>query len=150
MPTRLLYRIDLPRWDQQASVRILPSGKPKSVRRIWDPLQGNSRSHWRSRAHATKEVIEAVAWLAKAQQIPQADHITVTLTWAPGDNRRRDADNLWPLLKVCCDALARGPRADLPGLHLVPDDTPEFMTKLAPVIAPPPAAGLWLDLEVTA
>lgn len=143
------YRVHLPRWDQQGQARVAKNGSIVTRRKIWDPLQGNSRSHWRARSAATKEVIQAVAVLAMAQQIPHGKHIAVTLTWAPGDRRRRDADNLWPLLKVCCDGLARGPRRDLPGLRLVPDDTPEFMTKHAPVIAPPPADGLWLDIEVT-
>jgi hypothetical protein len=34
------------------------------------------------------------------------------------------------------------------GLDLVPDDTPEHFTKLAPILAPPPAKGMWLDLSI--
>lgn len=143
------YRIMLPRWDQQGSTRIDGKGRMRHVRRIWDPLQGNARAHWRRKAEATREVITVVSVLAMAKRIPSGQHLTVTLVWAPGDRRKRDADNLWPLLKVCCDALARGPRKDLPGLRLVPDDSPEWMTKRAPVILTPPATGLWLDIEVT-
>lgn len=115
-------------------------------------LAGNSRAHWRGRDRDTKQVRADVTRLAAAAGLHQTGpwtHIAVTLTWAPGDRRRRDADNLWPLLKACCDALARGPRRDWVGLELVPDDTPQWMTKHAPVIAPPPARGLWLDLDLT-
>lgn len=112
-------------------------------------LVGNSRAHWRQRSADTHQVRDDVMRLAQQAHLDKLTdirHVTVTLTWAPGDNRRRDADNLWPLLKVACDALARGPRRDWVGLELVPDDTPEHMTKMAPVIQPPPAQGMWLDL----
>lgn len=136
-------RLDLPRYDQ----REVPGAR----RPVWQALTGNARpGHWAARHRATKRVIADVVWAARNQRLHQLDDVAqveVTLTWAPGDRRRADADNLWPLLKVCCDALARG-RTDLPGLHLVPDDTPTWMTKHAPVIAPPPATGLWLDLVI--
>lgn len=108
-------------------------------------LVGNSRHHWRQRSADTLLVRTDVMRLAQAAGLHRygpsvVEHVTVELVWAPGDKRRRDADNLWPLLKACCDALARGPRRDWVGLALVPDDTPEHMTKLAPRIDPPPAA----------
>lgn len=109
-------------------------------------LRGNSRSHWRARSAITRQVRSDVAVLAKQAGIPVSPHLTVELVWAPGDKRRRDADNLWPLLKVACDALARG-RKDWVGLELVPDDIPEFMTKLAPRIAPPSEAS-WRGLRL--
>lgn len=113
-------------------------------------LVGNSRAHWRQRSADTRNVRGTVLTLAQAaglHRVGPARHVTVELVWAPGDNRRRDADNLWPLLKVGCDALARG-RRDWVGLDLVPDDTPEHMTKRAPRIEPPPARGMWLDVTV--
>lgn len=114
-------------------------------------LVGNSRAHWRRRSADTKQVRGDVLRLAQAADLHQlarpVEHVTVGLTWAPGDRRRRDADNLWPLLKVCCDALARG-RKDWVGLDLVPDDTPTYMDKLAPRIEPPPAHGMWLDITL--
>lgn len=143
-----VYRLELPRYDQAWQTRRKRKGGITHVRPVWDPLQGNTRAHWRRKNEATQQLIGDIMWLAKAAKVPHAQHLVVTLTWAPGDNRRRDADNLWPFLKACCDALARGPRADWPGLRLVPDDTPEFMDKRAPVIAGPPASGLWLDIEV--
>jgi crossover junction endodeoxyribonuclease RusA len=104
-------------------------------------LYANVRTHWRRRSADTLQVRADVTNLAKAAHLHRVDgvrFVTVELVWAPGDRRRRDADNLWPLLKVICDALARQ-RADLVGLDLVPDDTAEFMQKLAPRIEPPPA-----------
>jgi crossover junction endodeoxyribonuclease RusA len=118
----------------------LPYQRPPSA------LTGNTRSHWRSRSSQARAVRTDVAMLARSAGIPKAEHLTVELVWSPGDRRRRDADNLWPLLKVACDALARG-RADWVGLELVPDDTPAFMTKRAPRIAGPDESGecgMWL------
>jgi len=128
------------------SVRLtLPYDRPPKA------LVGNTRVHWRQRSADTKQVRADVMRLAQAAKLHQLkariEHITVALTWAPGDHRRRDADNLWPLLKACCDALAKG-RRDWVGLELVPDDTPHWMDKRAPVIAPPPDKGMWLDLSI--
>jgi crossover junction endodeoxyribonuclease RusA len=116
----------------------LPWGKP--------PLTANQRLYWAQRCRLTYEIRRTVAWLAKGAQIPTVEHLTVQLIWAPGDRRKRDEDNLWPTLKACCDALARG-RPDLTGLDLVPDDTSKYMTKLSPRILPPPEpAGMWLEI----
>lgn len=124
----------------------LPFDRPPSA------LVGNSRAHWRRRSADTQQVRTVVAALARQHNLhlAQPQHVTVELIWAPGDRRRRDADNLWPLLKACCDALARGPRRDWTGLDLVPDDTPEHMTKLAPRIDGPPAKGMWLAITLHA
>lgn len=113
-------------------------------------LTGNDRKHWRSRATRTRRIRLGVYYEARRAHIPPAGHITVQLHYRPPDNRRRDADNLWPCLKAACDALARGPRRDWVGLEIVPDDTPEHMTKLAPIIHP--ANGeprMWLTVEIT-
>lgn len=146
------YELHLPRWDTAWEVTGHRPGKkgkllPIKVRRTWDALQGNARgNHWGGKAKATKEVIQAVAWAATAQKIPKCDHMIVQLHWAPGDHRRADEDNLWPLFKACCDGLARG-RNDLPGLHLLPDDTAEYMTKRTPeIVRPPHTGGLWLSI----
>ncbi|MCP2169195.1 hypothetical protein [Goodfellowiella coeruleoviolacea] len=89
-----------------------------------------------------------VTLAAQRAGIPRCRHLTVCLHYAPGDNRRRDADNLWPTLKAAADALARGPRRDWVGLDLVPDDTPDHMTKLAPIIhSGPGERRLWLTVE---
>lgn len=112
------------------------------------PLTQNQRHHWSVRNRKTREIRETVAWLAKAARIPVCEHLTVQLVWAPGDRRRRDGDNCAPTVKACVDALARGPRKDLIGLDLVPDDTPEHVTVLPTLIEPPPhEPGLWLIVE---
>jgi crossover junction endodeoxyribonuclease RusA len=115
-------------------------------------LVANGRPNRYVRARETRMVRGDVTNLARAaglHRIRGIRHVTVCLVWAPGDRRRRDEDNLYPLLKVCCDALARGPRRDWIGLELVPDDTPEHMTKLAPRIEPPPAPrGLRLEVAL--
>lgn len=117
-----------------------------------EPLNANWRLHWqqrRLRVHQVRCGVLIAAQLAGLADIKQARHLTVTLHYQPGDNRRRDADNLVPTLKAACDALARGKRRDWVGLELVPDDTPRFMTKNMPVIHPGPGERrLWLTVEV--
>lgn len=117
-------------------------------------LAGNARVHWSVKARDTRQVRSDVVNLAKAAglhryQPGEVEHVTLQLVWAPGDRRRRDEDNLNPLVKVVADALARGPRADWVGLDVVPDDTPEYMTRHRPLILAPPApAGMWVDLRL--
>lgn len=110
------------------------------------PLRGNSRGHWGKRHRAAAQVRRDVALLARAAGLSSCEHLTVGVIWAPGDRKRRDEDNLAGLLKAAADALARG-RADWTGLQLVPDDTPAYMTKLMPLILPPPLRGLWLIVD---
>jgi crossover junction endodeoxyribonuclease RusA len=137
------YRLDLPRYDIAWEVI-----RGKRKRLVWDTLRGNSRpGHWAIRHRAVKQVITDVADIARLRRVPAGKHLTVRLHWAPGDRRVADVDNLVALQKVMCDALARG-RKDLPGLHLVPDDRPQHMTKLMPEILPPPENGLWLTVKV--
>lgn len=154
-PEPLKFRLDLPRYDQDWHTAKRPrinakTGKVTFPRKrpVWDPLRGNARSaHWAQRHNAVRTVIADVTALATAHKVPACQHLEVRLVWAPGRKLHADVDNLVMFMKVCCDALARG-RKDLPGLHLVPDDTPKWMTKHMPVILPPPDNGLWL--EVTA
>lgn len=114
------------------------------------PLNANARLHPMVRSKRTRLIREAVFVAAKAAAIPKARHLTVTLHYQPGDNRRRDADNLVPTLKAACDALARGKRRDWVGLELVPDDTPQHMTKNMPIIHPGKGERrLWLEVQIT-
>lgn len=75
----------------------LPYARPPAA------LVGNSRAHWRRRSADTRQVRGDVLALAQAAGLHRlarpVEHVAVALTWAPGDRRRRDADNLWPLLK---------------------------------------------------
>lgn len=120
----------------------LPWSKP--------PLTSNQRfGHWSQESLLIAEVRTTVAWLAKAARIPAGEHLTVQLTWAPGDRRRRDAPNLHPTVKAAIDALARN-RKDLIGLDLVPDDSDRYVTELPSRILPPPHdKGMWLTITVT-
>lgn len=104
------------------------------------PLTANQRQHWTQRHRLTAETRQTVAWLARAARIPAGQHCTVTLMWAPGDRRRRDTDNLVPTLKAACDGLLDA--------RVVPDDTPQHMTKHMPIIAAR-APGMWLDVTVS-
>jgi hypothetical protein len=125
------------------------TGKVVQHRVVWDPLAGNARNaHWSARAKAARLVIADVIQIGTAAGLKPCQHLTIRLVWAPGDWRTADEDNLWNLQKVIADGLARGPRKDLPGLRLVPDDTPTWMTKLGPRIdRPPTPPGLWLELH---
>ncbi len=113
----------------------LPYSKP--------PLSMNDRQHWAVKARITAGVRTSTARLAKAASVPTGlPHVTVTLCYRPKSNRKRDADNLVPVLKACCDGLVDH--------GLTADDTPDLMTKAMPVIHPavkgqPPA--LWLEIE---
>lgn len=155
-----VVRLELPRWDTMWEIRKRRGGWPKidpktrkvlKKRVVWDALGGNAREGtFHSRHKASHVVIAEVVRVATRAGLRPCEHLTVRLVWAPGRTMRADDDNLWQLQKVCCDGLARG-RGDLPGLHLVPDDSRRFMEKLAPRIDwPPVPAGLWLEVTVDA
>lgn len=119
-----VWKLDVPSWH----------GRP--------PLTDNMRLHWRQRAERVRLVREGVHWLAKSLKIPTHEHITVQLHYAPGDNRRRDEDNLNPTSKAACDGLVDA--------GIVPDDTPRYMTKLMPKLHQGPGVRrLWLEIEAT-
>jgi hypothetical protein len=94
-------------------------------------LSANYRGHWAPKARSTAEVRALVVTLARAAGIPTMGRMQVELVWVVTDNRKRDEDNAFPLLKVAADGLAsdRGVSA-----HLVPDDSPEWCVKIAPRI----------------
>jgi crossover junction endodeoxyribonuclease RusA len=133
----------------RARVRLdLPYERPPAS--LW----GNTRSHWRARSRDTRQLRADVVTVACSVGLHRlcdgrVRYVTAQLVWAPGDRRPRDDDNLAPMQKVACDAIARGPRGDLVGLQLVPDDTREHFRKLEPLILPPPEPpGMWLDLHL--
>lgn len=98
----------------------LPQSKPISL---------NVRQHHMAKAKATKEVREAVYWLARAAKIPACRKVRVTLIYRPRDARRRDSVNLVPTLKACEDGLVDA--------RVVPDDTPVFLESCMPLIDAP-------------
>ncbi|MFF0816615.1 hypothetical protein ACFYVR_15910 [Rhodococcus sp. NPDC003318] len=102
----------------------------------------NDRMHWAQKAKLTKTIRQTTATLARAHRIPTGlGHVTVALVYRPRANRRLDADNIAPVLKAACDGLVDH--------GLVPDDTPQWMTKHMPVIAPAQkgaGGAMWLEL----
>lgn len=108
------------------------------------PLNANQRLHWAQKAKLTREVRDATKGEALGSRFWPTilDPITVQLTWVVTDKRRRDSDNIYPTFKAMCDGLVDA--------GIVPDDTPQFMDKRAPVIRYEPGGPARLELEVTA
>ncbi|WP_205915207.1 hypothetical protein [Prescottella equi] len=107
------------------------------------PMSMNDRMHWAQKAKLTKRIRAEAGILACRNCLPTGlDHVTVALVYRPRDGRRRDADNLVPVLKACCDGLV--------DYGLVTDDIPELMTKHMPRLdEPQKGAGAAMWLEVT-
>jgi crossover junction endodeoxyribonuclease RusA len=107
------------------------------------PLSLNERTHWARKARTTREVRQITQWLAQSHRIPPRRRIAVRLLYTPRDLRRRDADNLTPVLKAVCDGLVDA--------GVVPDDTPDYMLKVMPEILPAdhrdPRLEVWIDLD---
>lgn len=135
----------------------LPYTKPPEA------LTANTRAHWSARSKASRMVRSDVSTLARAaglHLLTDVRHVTACLRWAPGDRLRRDRGNLAPMSKAAVDALTpdrttiRRVKGKLKvtrhiGMGLVPDDTPDLLTEMTPVISPPPAPkGMWLYIWI--
>lgn len=107
------------------------------------PLNMNQRMHWAQKAKLTAMVRNTAHYACKHHRVPKDQaHVDVQLHYRPGDNRRRDADNLVPVLKACCDGLVDH--------SLVADDTPDLMRKHMPILHPSEGrrfAAMWLEIE---
>lgn len=88
------------------------------------PLSLNYRLHRMAEAKITKDLRSMMH--AKARHIPEMGRCEVLLTWVVNTRRRRDEENIVATLKPLCDGLVDA--------EVVPDDTPQFMRKLMPVI----------------
>ena len=96
---------------------MLPWSKPL--------LSMNDRKHFMAKARLTKQIRETTRLLARG--LPTGlERIEICLHYRPRDNRRRDTDNLMPVLKACADGIVDA--------GVVPDDTPQYMTKFMPHI----------------
>lgn len=109
-------------------------------------LSANDRVHWRTRNRSTQTVRRDVQLAVAQLGIPPMERMEVSLTWHVPDRRKRDPDNIFPLLKVVCDALGsdRGISA-----RLVKDDSPEYMTKRHPRIEHSPGVAPYFHVRVT-
>lgn len=104
-------------------------------------LTANQRMHWAPKARLVKKLRTAAAWTARAAIPTGWQHVEVRMHYRPATNRRRDADNLAPTLKALCDGLVDA--------GLVPDDTPQYMTKYMPELhahSKGEPAALWLEI----
>lgn len=126
------------------------------------PLSLNDhRMHYMQKARIVRQLREEVVMLLRLHRIARpARHVEVTFHYRPRDNRARDTDNLIATIKPLVDALGPGRPAKMgrkgkiiqpvAGYGLVPDDTPQYVTRPEPVIHRsdgPPAC--WLDLKIT-
>ena len=106
------------------------------------PMSMNDRMHWAQKAKLTKRIRAEAGILACRSRLPTGlDHVSVALVYRPRDRRRRDTDNLMPVLKALCDGLV--------DYGLVTDDTPQWMTKHMPRLdkTQKGAGGaMWLEL----
>lgn len=101
-------------------------------------LSANDRLHWAVKARRTRTIRDMTATLARVEKMPPAEHVTVQLVWTVRDHRRRDEDNTYPTFKAMCDGLVDA--------GVVPDDTPQFMTKLGPAIRLGEASKVTLEI----
>lgn len=106
------------------------------------PLNANQRLHWARKASLTRDVRMVTKSKAVHAHLVPAAHVVVQLTWVVTDKRRRDSDNIYPTFKAMCDGLVDA--------GIVPDDTPEYMDKRAPLIRYEPGGTARLELEVSA
>lgn len=104
------------------------------------PLNANQRLHWAAKAKLTRMIRDEAHYLAR-RNLEISEHVTVQLTWVVTDKRRRDSDNIYPTFKAMCDGLVDA--------GIVPDDTPTYMDKRAPLIRHEPGGIARLELEVT-
>jgi crossover junction endodeoxyribonuclease RusA len=106
------------------------------------PLTANDRRHWAQKASLTRMVREAVCWRAREHKLNPQGYVIVQLHYTPPDRRRRDPSNLMPTQKPAVDGLVDA--------GVVPDDTPEYVGELMPVIHPPSGTGprMWLAVAI--
>ena len=73
-------------------------------------LHPNARVHWARKAKAAKRARADAAWIARAAGLRHLNEavelVTVTTTFAPPDNRRRDLDGMLSAIKPYLDGIA--------------------------------------------
>jgi crossover junction endodeoxyribonuclease RusA len=105
------------------------------------PLSLNDRMHHMAKARKVREYRDAAHWVIKAAKVPACEKVRVTVIYRPRDNRRRDPLNLVATLKACEDGMVDA--------GVVPDDNPEYVESVMPLIdvADPQDPGLQLYIE---
>ena len=88
------------------------------------PLSLNYRLHRMAEAKIVKELRSTMHALAR--NVPEMERCEVWLTWYVKSSRRRDEENIVPVLKALCDGLIDA--------EIVTDDTPAYMHKHMPRI----------------
>ena len=111
------------------------------------PLNLNQRLHHRPKARITAEIKDETLLRARFHKLPKGcSYVRITLIYKPHDRRRRDAINLTPTLKAIEDGLV--------AYGLMPDDTPEFIDPVMPIIESPDpgqrAGAVFVRIEVLA
>ncbi|MET8997089.1 hypothetical protein [Amycolatopsis sp. NPDC004169] len=94
VPRVQTFEVDVPMMRRRTGGQLEP------------PLSANDRWHWTQENQRTQAFRLGVRDDARRAEIPAGSCLVVSLHYRPGDNRRRDADNLYPTLKAACDAPA--------------------------------------------
>jgi len=104
------------------------------------PVSQNDRQHHHVKAKAVAQALAEARLAIRAAQVEPVVGAIVTLHYRVPDRRRRDADNLAVVLKVCQDALVKE--------GVLPDDSWVCVPASGCRIHPPgePAA-MWLTLS---
>jgi len=108
------------------------------------PLSANDRLPRMARAKLVAQVRRDAGWVVKATRIPPCVRVTVGLVYVPSIRRKRDGgENYADTLKAIIDGVVDA--------GVVPDDTPEYVIRLMPVVAPVDRNdhGVFLTLEVS-
>jgi len=101
---------------------------------------GLSANHSKRNVYGNNASVQAVreavvlrlASLINRSRMPRRlRKVRVDVTWFVDDKRHRDPNNLAPLAKAICDAIGSNRGR---GVHLVPDDRPQYMDQAAPQI----------------
>ena len=111
--------------------------------------RGTTRAAMYAHAAKVRSIQETIHLLGRRIRMPEDhEYLIVQFNIRPDANRRMDTDNLAAFTKPIYDALAGG-SAKIPGLGIVKDDTPAFMSKREPIIWPAIKGEkpvMWLDL----
>ena len=90
------------------------------------PLSMNDRLHFRVKAKLVAQIRKDAYVITKAAGVPRLRHATVAMIWTVPDRVRRDEENPLETGKPWFDGMIDA--------GVVPDDVPEWMTKLMPII----------------